>query len=110
MKRWRVIHGVPVDLQVRRIAVEQPHGSLSGKRITGRAAVFARNAEPVYTWDAGDWRQFGQSDGYRNGHLQFSLHGQLLRGRWALVRMSDRGGVVQPPWLLVLISTPNAQS
>lgn len=101
VNRWTVLYGVPVDLQTRRIAVEQPAVSAPTSGFNRRAAVFSRSSAPVYTWDAGIWYSVGDSDGYRMGHLRFCLHGLLLHGRWAL-RMSGEGAGKHPPWLLVL--------
>lgn len=104
MKRWLVVNGIPFDTEARRIAVEQPDAP-----IVRGGAIRSRRAEPKYPWDAGEWYSLGDRDGYRKGHLRFALRGALTHGRWALVRMSDRGGVAQPPWLLVLLSRPPAQ-
>jgi len=103
-KRWLVVNGIPFDTQARRIAVEQPDVP-----IVRGAAILPRRGEPEYPWDAGEWYSVGDPDGYRKGHLRFVLRGLLTQGRWALVRMSDRGGVAQPPWLLVLLSRLTAQ-
>jgi DNA ligase D-like protein (predicted 3'-phosphoesterase) len=62
-------------------------------------------AGAVIVWDRGTWENATRDDEGREvpagealeaGHLKFRLHGEKLRGGWALVRMSgDRG------WLLV---------
>ena len=109
MKCWRVRNGIPVDIQTRRIAVEEPPGPPSGKEPPGRATASPRSQGPAYPWDAGVWYSIGHADGYRLGHLKFCLRGLLLHGEWALVRMSDQGGVIRPPWLLLLISPSHAQ-
>jgi len=104
VKRWLVVNGIPFDARDRRIAVEQPEApTFRG------AAILSRRAEPEYPWDAGVWYSVGDPDGYRKGHLRFVLRGVLTHGRWALVRMSDRGGLAQPPWLLLLLSRPTAR-
>lgn len=104
MKRWLVINGIPFDTQARRIAVEQPD-----EPIVRGVPILSHRAEPEYPWDAGVWYSVGDPDGYRKGHLRFELRGVLTHGQWALVRMSDRGGQAQPPWLLVLLSRPTAR-
>ena len=37
----------------------------------------------------------------KKGHLEFTLHGKKLKGRWHLVRMNKRPGERQEPWLLI---------
>jgi bifunctional non-homologous end joining protein LigD len=48
--------------------------------------------------------QYGGGDpgrGLAKGHLDFTLEGQKLKGRWHLVRMRKRPGEKQEPWLLI---------
>lgn len=104
VKRWLVVSGILFATPARRIAVEQPD-----EPIVRGAAIVLHRAEPEYPWDAGVSYSVGDQDGYCNGHLRFELRGVLTHGRWSLVRMSDRGGQTQPPWLLVLLSRPAAR-
>ncbi|WP_312992681.1 DNA polymerase ligase N-terminal domain-containing protein [Achromobacter animicus] len=106
-RRWKVLNGVPTDTKTRHIAVEQPTVCAPYRRFSKRAAVFSRSPAPAYTWDAGIWYSVGDSEGYRSGHLRFCLRGLLLRGRWALVRMSGEGAGRHPPWLFVLTAPPD---
>ena len=47
----------------------------------------------VMLWDRGTWTPEGDPrEGYRKGTLKFTLHGERLRGGWALVRMRGRNG------------------
>ncbi|WP_258956305.1 DNA polymerase ligase N-terminal domain-containing protein [Achromobacter aegrifaciens] len=101
MKRWTVINGVPLDSQARRIAVEQTPSPAVGRSRKGRGVLLRRSGEPVHEWDTGCWYPVGDASGYEMGHLRFTLRGAILRGRWALVRMSGRGPVLRPPWLLI---------
>ena len=42
----------------------------------------------VMVWDQGTWEPHVDVDeGLRTGRLKFTLHGQKLKGNWALVRM-----------------------
>lgn len=52
-------------------------------------------------WDRGWWQPVGDPQaGLRQGKLVFHLHGERLRGGWALVRMRRRDAR-QELWLLV---------
>jgi bifunctional non-homologous end joining protein LigD len=109
MRRWTVINGMPDDPKARRIAVEQPAVPSVGRKRRGRTAVSPLSGEPVSVWDAGEWNLAGDAGGYEAGHLRFRLHGALLQGRWALVRMSGSGAVERPPWLLIFTSVRDRQ-
>ena len=109
MRRWTVINGIPDDPKARRIAVEQPAVPSVGRKRKGRTAVSPLSGEPVSVWDAGESYLAGDARGYEAGHLRFRLHGALLRGRWALVRMSGSGAVERPPWLLIFTSVRDRQ-
>ncbi len=45
----------------------------------------------VLIWDKGTWERYGDVDeGLANGTLKFTLHGERLKGKWALVRMKTK--------------------
>src|SRR5258708_17006397 len=55
-------------------------------------------------WDKGFWKPEGDpAAAYRDGHLSFVLSGKKLKGRWSLVRISNRNGnrSSKPQWLLI---------
>ena len=53
-------------------------------------------------WDRGRWHPEGDPHaGYKKGHLDFTLDGEKLHGRWHLVRMHGRPGEKKEPWLLI---------
>jgi bifunctional non-homologous end joining protein LigD len=56
-------------------------------------------------WDQGTWEpQAAYPDveaGLRDGQLKFILHGEKLRGKWALIRMKPRPKETKPSWLLI---------
>jgi len=53
-------------------------------------------------WDQGRWRPDGDPrKSYAKGHLDFSLDGQRLKGRWHLVRMRPRPHEKKEQWLLI---------
>src|SRR5262249_40208706 len=57
----------------------------------------------VIIWDRGTWIPEGDAqDGLEKGHLEFTLRGERLKGRFDLVRPPDKGKrVTHPNWLLI---------
>ena len=46
----------------------------------------------VMLWDRGTWEPLDDPhEGLKEGKLHFRLHGERLKGGWALVRMPPRG-------------------
>src|SRR5260370_35113210 len=53
-------------------------------------------------WDQGRWRpEADPHRGLEKGHLEFSLAGERLKGRWHLVRMRRRPPEKKEQWLLI---------
>src|SRR5207245_5129717 len=62
-------------------------------------------------WDRRQWYPEGDPyAGYKKGHLDFSLEGKKLHGRWHLVRMHGRAGEKKEPWLLIKSKDEDARS
>ena len=56
----------------------------------------------MIVWDRGRWEPaFDAEKGLAKGHLDITLHGQRLNGRWHLVRMRKRPGEKNEQWLLI---------
>jgi len=56
----------------------------------------------VLLWDRGTWEPIKDPrKGLEDGRLEFVLHGERLKGRWALIRMRPREGERGENWLLV---------
>jgi DNA ligase D-like protein (predicted 3'-phosphoesterase) len=96
MRSWAVPKGPSLDPSVKRLAVEVAdhdvgHNSFEGS--TGGGAVVV--------WDSGRYEQGGRvpwPEALDRGHAVFVLHGEKLRGGFALQR--TRSGE-KPQWLLV---------
>jgi DNA ligase D-like protein (predicted 3'-phosphoesterase) len=96
MRSWAVPKGPSLDPAVKRFAVEAgehdvAHNAFEGPLGTGRVIV----------WDRGGYEQGGRvgwPEALERGHAVFVLHGEKLRGGFALQR--TRGGA-KPQWLLV---------
>jgi len=96
MRSWAVPKGPSMDPAVKRLALQVPdhsiaHNSFEG--LTGEGGVIV--------WDRGDYEQGGRvawPDALNRGHAVFVLHGEKLRGGFALQR--TRPGA-KPQWLLI---------
>jgi bifunctional non-homologous end joining protein LigD len=91
LRSWAVPKGPSLDPAVARLAIPVDDHSLEAGQFEGRHAGARRGSGAVIVWDE------GTVDVVRDepGHLSFDLHGQKLRGHFALTRTSDGR------WLLV---------
>ena len=104
MKSWAVPKGPSLDTKDKRLAVQVEDHPISYSSFEGTIPAGQYGAGRVIIWDKGTWTPLGADPhkDYLAGNLKFSLQGQKLGGKWALVRMaSDRSGGKQPPWLLI---------
>jgi DNA ligase D-like protein (predicted 3'-phosphoesterase) len=96
MRSWALPRGPSLDPAVKRLAVERAdhdpeHDAFEGTLGAGRVIV----------WDRGAYEQGGRvawPEALLRGHAVFVLHGEKLRGGFALQR--TRGGA-KPQWLLI---------
>jgi DNA ligase D-like protein (predicted 3'-phosphoesterase) len=96
MRSWAVPKGPSLDPAVKRLAVEVEDHDLAHNRFEGRVGDGR-----VIVWDRGTYEQGGRvrwPEALTRGHAVFVLHGEKLRGGFALQR--TRGGE-KPQWLLV---------
>ena len=95
MRSWAVPKGPSLDPAVKRLAVEVQDHAIEHN------ASRARPARAVSSWDRGDYEQGGRvawPEALERGHAVFVLHGEKLRGGFALQR--TRPGA-KPQWLLI---------
>jgi DNA ligase D-like protein (predicted 3'-phosphoesterase) len=91
VRAWALPKGPSMDPAVKRFAVELP----------GAAAATAGDAADPAVWDRGPYEQGGRvpwPEALDRGHAVFVLHGEHLRGGFALQR--TRTGP-RPQWLLI---------
>jgi DNA ligase D-like protein (predicted 3'-phosphoesterase) len=96
MRSWAVPKGPSMDPAVKRLAVEVADHSLSHNDFEGEV-----DGGHVIVWDRGTYEQGGRvvwPEALERGHAVFVLHGEKLRGGFALQR--TRGGE-KPQWLLI---------
>jgi DNA ligase D-like protein (predicted 3'-phosphoesterase) len=96
MRSWAVPKGPSMDPAVKRLAVEVEEHSLSHNDFEGPL-----DGGAVIVWDRGSYEQGGRvpwPEALERGHAVFVLHGEKLRGGFALQR--TRPGK-KPQWLLI---------
>ena len=96
MRSWAVPKGPSLDPAVKRLAVEVEDHEIEHNAFEGATAGGA-----VIVWDRGRYEQGGRvrlAEALERGHAVFVLHGEKLRGGFALQR--TRPGA-KPQWLLV---------
>ena len=96
MRSWALPKGPSLDPAVKRLAVEVPDHSFEQNEFEGPTG-----AGGVLLWDRGPYEQGGRvawPEALNRGHAVFVLHGEKLRGGFALQR--TRAGA-KPQWLLV---------
>ena len=92
MRSWAVPKGPSLDPAAKRLAVEVEDHGMGHNDYEG---------ETVIIWDRGTYEQGGRvawPEALARGHAVFVLHGEKLRGGFALQR--TRGGA-KPQWLLI---------
>ena len=104
MRSWAVPKGPSLDPAVKRLAVEVADHSAQDSTFEG-----ALGGGQVIVWDHGTYEQGGRvawPEALTRGHAVFVLHGEKLRGGFALQR--TRSGP-KPQWLLIKRRDEHAQ-
>jgi DNA ligase D-like protein (predicted 3'-phosphoesterase) len=109
MRSWALPKGPSLDPAAKRLAVEvddhaAEHNTFEGALGEGRVIV----------WDYGTYEQGGRvpwPEALSRGHAVFVLHGEKLRGGFALQRTGRQGGraAAKPQWLLIKRRDDEAQ-
>jgi bifunctional non-homologous end joining protein LigD len=85
---WAVTRGPSYNTKDKRLAVRTEDHPLEYGSFEGTIPAKNYGAGTVMLWDTGTWEPQGDArEGLEKGKLAFILHGERLRGRWALVRM-----------------------
>jgi bifunctional non-homologous end joining protein LigD len=104
LKSWAVPKGPSLDPSVKALAVHVEDHPLDYAGFEGVIPAGEYGGGTVMVWDRGVWEPEGDenaSAAYRKGKLKFALHGDKLKGSWALVRMGGRAGEDGKNWLLI---------
>jgi bifunctional non-homologous end joining protein LigD len=102
---WAVPKGPSLDPSDKRLAMHVEDHPLDYGGFEGVIPQGEYGGGTVMVWDQGTWTPLGDAAaGYAKGHFKFILHGEKLRGAWALVQThgSKYGGKSgKQAWLLI---------
>lgn len=102
LKSWAVTRGPSLVPGEKRLAVHVEDHPLDYGSFEGTIPEGHYGAGNVIVWDRGTWTAVADAaKGYKKGHLEFTLQGEKLTGRWHLVRMAPRPGDKADNWLLI---------
>ena len=93
MRSWAVPKGPSLDPAVKRLAIQVEDHSMAHNEFEGEGQVIV--------WDRGAYEQGGRvpwPEALERGHAVFVLHGEKLRGGFALQRTRP---AAKPQWLLI---------
>src|SRR5262245_53531451 len=102
MLSWAVTRGPSLVPGEKRLAIHVEDHPIEYNTFEGTIPKGQYGGGTVMIWDRGTWSpEYDPEKGLKKGHLEFTLHGKKLKGRWHLVRMNKRPGERQEPWLLI---------
>jgi bifunctional non-homologous end joining protein LigD len=107
MKSWAVPKGPSLDPSVKRLAMEVEDHPMEYNTFEGTIPRGQYGGGTVMLWDRGHYTadkaddgddEAAMRNGYEKGKIDFTFHGERVRGSFALVR-TQRGA--KPQWLLI---------
>ncbi len=104
LKSWAVPKGPSLDPAEKRLAVHVEDHPLEYGEFEGVIPEGEYGGGTVMLWDRGTWIPLEPDPeaAYRKGALKFTLNGEKLHGKWALVRMGGKAaGERRENWLLI---------
>jgi bifunctional non-homologous end joining protein LigD len=105
LKSWAIAKGPSYVVADKRLAIQVEDHPMEYGGFEGIIPKGQYGGGTVMIWDQGTWEpQPAYPDvdaGLRNGSLKFILHGEKLKGKWALIRMKPRPKETKPTWLLI---------
>jgi bifunctional non-homologous end joining protein LigD len=104
LKSWAVPKGPSLDPGEKRLAVHVEDHPLDYGEFEGVIPEGEYGGGTVLLWDRGTWTpaELDPQAAYRIGSLKFTLDGEKLHGKWALVRMGGKAaGERRENWLLI---------
>ena len=111
LKSWAVTRGPSLVPGEKRLAVEVEDHPLDYGGFEGTIPKGQYGGGTVMLWDRGQWIPEGDPHvGFAKGHLDFTLEGEKLKGRWHLVRMRRRSGENRDNWLLIKAEDSEART
>ena len=104
LKSWAVTKGPSFYPGDKRLAVEVEDHPMEYGGFEGIIPKGQYGGGTVMVWDRGTWEPHEDVDeGLKKGSLKFTMHGEKMKGSWALVRMKPRPNERsdKPNWLLI---------
>ncbi len=102
LKSWAVTRGPSLIVGEKRLAVRTEDHPMQYLDFEGNIPKGEYGGGAMIVWDRGQWDSaIDPEKGLAKGHLDISLHGTRLKGRWHLVRMRPRPGEKKEQWLLI---------
>ena len=110
LKSWAVTRGPSLDPKDKRLAIRTEDHPLDYGAFEGVIPPDNYGAGTVLLWDRGTWEPLGDPhEGLERGKLAFRLHGERLRGEWALIRLRPRKPEHRESWLLIKATDDEAK-
>jgi len=105
LKSWAVTRGPSLVAGEKRLAVRTEDHPMQYLDFEGNIPKGEYGGGAMIVWDRGRWESDSDPDkGLAKGHLDITLDGERLKGRWHLVRMRPRPGEKKEQWLLIKAS------
>lgn len=102
LKSWAVTRGPSLVAGDRRLAVGVEDHPLDYATFEGTIPKGSYGGGSVIVWDQGSWSPIGNPEtALAKGHLEFTLDGEKLKGRWHLIRMQAKPRESRENWLLI---------
>ena len=106
LKSWACAKGPSYVVADKRLAVQVEDHPMEYGGFEGIIPAGQYGGGTVMLWDQGTWEpQAGHEDvdvGLRNGSLKVVMHGEKIKGKWALIRMGGKAAQERKPnWLLI---------
>ena len=106
LKSWAVTKGPSYVVADKRLAVQVEDHPMEYGGFEGIIPKGQYGGGTVMVWDQGMWEPQAISsdvdEALRSGSLKFILHGEKLKGKWALIRMGGKAANERKPnWLLI---------
>jgi bifunctional non-homologous end joining protein LigD len=104
LKSWAIPKGPSLDPREKRLAVHVEDHPLDYGGFEGVIPEGQYGGGTVLLWDHGTWQPLDDDPqaALRKGSLKFTLDGEKLHGKWALVRMGGKAaGDKHENWLLI---------
>lgn len=100
---WAVPKGPSENPDDKRLAVHVEDHPVAYGSFEGTIPKGEYGGGTVMLWDRGTWtpHQADVDGALRKGKLSFTLHGERLKGNWALVRLRARSKSDKDNWLLI---------